>query len=66
MVMSQPNHEDQFLLQRSPPEIEVVQGRPYLDRSADGGKLPNYPEVVIEETGPSTENDGERRATAVF
>lgn len=66
MVMSQPNHEDQFLLQRSPPDIEVVHERPYLDRSADGAKLPNYPEVVIEETGPSTEHDGERRGTAVF
>ena len=64
MVMSLPNHEDQYLLQRTPPEIEVVQERPFLDRSADGGKLPHYPEVIIEETGPST--DGERRATAVF
>ena len=28
--------------------------------------MPNYPEVVIEETGPSTENDNITRATAVF
>ena len=66
MVMSQPNHEDQFLLQRSPPDIEVVHERPYLERSANSNKQHHYPEVVIEETGPSTEHDGERRTTAVF
>ena len=59
-VMSQPNNEEKFLIRHTPPEVEVVQGRHQLV----GSPYKPYPDVIIEETGPSTDNEG--RGTAVF